>query len=113
MAAACLRLIPPIRMGFRVPLTIIVSGTEGLSLINSTTAGVRRAALLDIGRFSEDISRGEASITWVALAMRYGMAHSGRVTATYNRDAVNRSVQVREKEPPGSLLYLGSAEKGP
>ena len=80
----------------------------GLSLVNSTTACVHRELLLKLGGFPVGIKKGPDLITWVKLARRYGMAHSGRVTATYNREAANRSAQIREKEPPGSLLYLSA-----
>jgi glycosyltransferase involved in cell wall biosynthesis len=79
---------------------------DGLSLINSTTACVRRDALLSIGGFPVGIKKGPDIITWSRLARSFEMAHTAVITAVYNRDAVNRSVQLRESEPPGSLVYL-------
>jgi glycosyltransferase involved in cell wall biosynthesis len=80
----------------------------GLSLVNSTTACVHRESLLKLGGFPVGVKIGPDLITWVKLARLYGMAHSGRVTATYNRDAVNRVSKIRKKEPPGSLIYLSA-----
>lgn len=78
----------------------------GLSLINSSTACVRRAPFLEIGGFPVGVHRGEDLIVWMKMARSFGMAHSATVTAIYNRDAVNRSSNLREPEVPGSLLYL-------
>lgn len=79
---------------------------DGLSLINSTTACLRRDALLSIGGFPVGIKKGPDIITWSRLARSFEMAHAAEITAVYNRNAVNRSVQLREIEPPGSLVYL-------
>ncbi|MEQ1620719.1 MAG: glycosyltransferase [Methylococcales bacterium] len=84
----------------------------GLSLINSSTACIRRDALIAIGGFPEGINRGEDIIVWIKLARQYAMAHTATVTAIYNRDAVNRSVKLRETEAPGSLIYLAELLNG-
>ena len=78
----------------------------GFSLIHSSTACVRKASFLEIGGFPVGVRRGEDLIAWIKMARSYGMAHSAKVTAIYNRDALNRSSDLRESEVPGSLLYL-------
>jgi glycosyltransferase involved in cell wall biosynthesis len=78
----------------------------GLSLVISSTAVVSRQALLDIGGFPNQVKRGEDLVVWFKLASAAGMAHAAKITAIYNRDAVNRSVGLREQEAPGSLVYL-------
>ena len=79
--------------------------SRGLSIINASTACVDRDALIAIGGFPEDVSRGEDIIVWIKLAQHCGMAHAAVRTAVYNRDAVNRSVKLRETKPPESLVY--------
>jgi glycosyltransferase involved in cell wall biosynthesis len=78
----------------------------GLSLVISSTAAVSKQTLLDIGGFPDQVKRGEDLVVWFKLANAAGMAHAARVTAIYNRDAVNRSTGLRECEAPGSLVYL-------
>lgn len=80
--------------------------SQGLSLVNSTTACVRRDALQQVGGFPLGVRRGPDVITWIKLALRYPVAHAQVVTAVYNQQAVNRSDAHREVEPPGSLLYM-------
>lgn len=79
---------------------------NGLSLINSTTACVRKDAMLSVGGFPVGVKKGPDLIAWTRLALDYEVAHAAVITAVYNRDAVNRSVRMRESEAPGSLLYL-------
>lgn len=79
---------------------------NGLSLINSTTACVRKDAMLSVGGFPVGVKKGPDLIAWTRLALDYEMVHAAVITAVYNRDAVNRSVRLRESEPPGSLLFL-------
>lgn len=78
----------------------------GLSLINSSTACVKRTSFLEIGGFPVGVRRGEDLVVWMKMAKLFGMAHSATVTVIYNRDSVNRSLAWREPEAPGSLLYL-------
>jgi len=78
----------------------------GLSLVTSSTAVVSRQALLEIGGFPDQLKRGEDLVVWFKLASAGGMAHAAKMTAIYNRDAVNRSSSLREQEAPGSLVYL-------
>jgi glycosyltransferase involved in cell wall biosynthesis len=80
----------------------------GLSLINATTACVTRRAFFDVGGFPLGMRRGEDLVLWIKLAARFKMAHSATITAIYNRDAINRSVNFRETSAPGSLLFLRS-----
>ncbi|MDE8344076.1 MAG: glycosyltransferase family A protein [Acidocella sp.] len=80
----------------------------GLSLVNSTTACITRQAFDDVGGFPLNVKRGEDLVFWMKLAQRFPVAHATIVTAIYNRDAVNRSVVLREQAAPGSLLYLQS-----
>lgn len=89
-----------------------VRHADGLSFVSSSTTCVHRKALLDIGGFPENIKKGEDIIVWIKLAQGFGMAHSSKVTATWNKNAVNRSSKVFEKEPPGSLLYLSGILQG-
>jgi len=78
----------------------------GLSLVISSTAVVPRQKLLEIGGFPDQVKRGEDLVVWFKLANAAGMAHAAKMTAIYNRDAVNRSSSLREQEAPGSLVYL-------
>jgi hypothetical protein len=77
-----------------------------LSLVNSSTACVRKAALVEVGGFPVGVCRGEDTIAWVKLALRHPVAHAEVLTAIYNQQASNRSINLREAEPPGSLQYL-------
>lgn len=79
---------------------------HGLSLVNSSTACVRRNAVELLGGFPENIRIGEDIILWVKLFERFGMAHIGTVSAVYQRDAVNRSTEITAVTP-GSLTFLG------
>jgi glycosyltransferase involved in cell wall biosynthesis len=78
----------------------------GLSLALPSTACVAKPALQEIGGFPEDMKRGEDLVVWFKLSARFGMAHAARVTVINNRDAVNRSISLREPGPPAALLYL-------
>jgi len=69
-------------------------------------ACVNREMLLHLGGFPVGVRRGEDIVTWIKLAIEFGMAHAAKVTAIYNRDAVNRSIAFQAKEPPESLVYL-------
>lgn len=79
---------------------------KNLSLVNSTTACVKKNEFLEIGGFPVGMKRGEDLVVWFKLARAFGMAHAAKITAIYNRDAVNRSADLREQEVPGSLTYL-------
>lgn len=85
--------------------------TQGLSLVNSSTACVNRRAIKYVGGFPVGVRRGEDIIVWIELALKYTMAHAEIVTAVYNQQAVNRSDVHREFEPPGSLLYMANLLK--
>ena len=86
---------------------------RGLSLVTSSTACARRAPLMAIGGFPVNVRQGEDVITWIKLALGNGAAHSSRVTAIYNRDAVNRAANSSGKQTPESLLFLaGLLSKG-
>jgi glycosyltransferase involved in cell wall biosynthesis len=78
----------------------------GLSLALPSTACVARPALQDIGGFPEAMKRGEDLVVWFKLSAKFGMAHAARVTVINKRDAVNRSILIREPGPPAALLYL-------
>jgi len=78
----------------------------GLSLVLPSTACVAKPALQDIGGFPEDMQRGEDLVAWFRLSAKFGMAHAARVTVINNRDAVNRSILIRETGPPGALVFL-------
>jgi glycosyltransferase involved in cell wall biosynthesis len=78
----------------------------GLSLVIPSTAAVSKQALLEAGGFPDQVKRGEDLVVWFKLASAAGMAHAAKITAIYNRDAVNRSTGLREPEAPGSLIYL-------
>lgn len=79
---------------------------KGLSIINSSTACVRRSAVLAVGGFPVGVKRGPDVMTWIKLALHGKTAHVNLPTAVYNQDAENRSIELREQEPPGSLVYL-------
>ncbi len=73
----------------------------GLSLVNSSTAAVSRVKALALDGFPCGIRRGEDIILWTKLFLSAGMAHAPIRTAIYHRDALNRSSDLREQEPPG------------
>lgn len=79
---------------------------NGLSLVNSSTACVRRPELLQVGGFPVGVRRGEDIITWINLALRFPVAHVRIATSVFNQQAVNRTDALRETEAPGSLKYL-------
>jgi glycosyltransferase involved in cell wall biosynthesis len=83
-----------------------VSYANGLSLVNSSTACVRKDALESVGGFPLGVKRGEDVITWVKMALAHPVAHASVVTAVFNQDAVNRSDLNHETQPPGSLLFM-------
>lgn len=85
-----------------------LSLANNLSLINSSTACIRKDIFIDIGGFPIGMKRGEDLVTWIRMARTSGMAHAAKITAIYNRNAINRSSALREKQAPGSLLYLQS-----
>lgn len=82
------------------------SYANGLSLVNSSTACVRKDALEAVGCFPVGVKRGEDVIAWVKMALAHPVAHASVVTAVFNQEAVNRSDLNRETEPPGSLLFM-------
>lgn len=79
---------------------------RGLALVNSSTACVRRSALLESGGFPVGVRRGEDIITWINLALHFPVAHAHIATAVFNQQAVNRTDTLRETEAPGSLQHL-------
>lgn len=79
---------------------------NGLSLVNSSTACVKRGVALELGGFPVGVKRGEDIILWVRLALNGLVAHKSVTTAVYNQVADNRSTLMRAHEPPGSLVYL-------
>lgn len=89
------------------------SYSDGLSLVNSSTACVRKTNLQTIGGFPIGVRRGPDVITWIKLALLYQVAHSAKATSIYNQEAINRSNQLREVEPPGSLIFISELIKSP
>ncbi len=79
---------------------------KNFSLVNSSTACVKKNTFIKTGGFPVGMRRGEDLVAWIRMARAFGMAHAARVTAIYNRDAVNRSTELREQSAPGSLIYL-------
>lgn len=77
-----------------------------LSMIFPSTSCTHRDSMIAIGGFPEGVKRGEDVIVWVKMALRYGMAHSSRVTAIYDRDATNRVADLPDTEAPTSLFFL-------
>lgn len=92
--------------GFCLVEDFFGSFATGLSLVNSSTAVVSREKALATGGFPSGVRRGEDIILWARLFLSAGMAHAPIRTAIYHRDALNRSIDLREQEPPGSLVYL-------
>lgn len=89
-----------------------VAFSSGLALVNSTTACVKRAAILEVGGFPVGVARGEDIVCWVNLALRYPVAHAEVVTAVYEQAAVNRSVGLKESQAPGSLQHIAKLLSG-
>jgi glycosyltransferase involved in cell wall biosynthesis len=82
------------------------SYANGLSLVNSSTACIRKDALEAVGCFPVGVKRGEDVVAWVKMALAHPVAHASVVTAVFNQEAVNRSDLNRETQPPGSLLFM-------
>lgn len=82
--------------------------SRNLSLVHSSTAVVRRTALLDVGGFPAGVRRGEDIIVWLKLAQRYRVAHRERVTAVFDQRAVARTDALRESQAPGSLQFMAT-----
>lgn len=80
--------------------------SKGLSLVNSSTACVRKEALIAVNGFPIGVKRGEDIICWINLALNYKVAHAEIVTTYYNQNAVNRSTTTKETAPPASLIFL-------
>jgi glycosyltransferase involved in cell wall biosynthesis len=78
----------------------------GFSLVNSSAACVRKSALKTVGGFKVGESRGEDIVAWVRLALSYPVAHVNLITVVYNKDAANRTSQLRAHKVPYSLRYL-------
>lgn len=85
---------------------------NGLSLVNSSTACVKRYVAIELGGFPVGVRRGEDIILWVRLALHGQVAHKSITTAVYNQPADNRSTLMRAHEPPGSLVYLSQLVTG-
>ena len=81
---------------------------KGLALANSTTSCVNKDSFNEIGGFPVGIRRGEDIVTWINLALRFPVAHAEVATAIYNQAAVNRTDQLRESVPPGSLKHIAA-----
>lgn len=77
-----------------------------LAMIIPSTACVLRESMIAIDGFPLGVKRGEDVIVWIKLALHYGVAHSSRVTAVYNRDAINRVADMPDNDAPTSLSYL-------
>jgi hypothetical protein len=79
---------------------------QGMALINSSTACVARPAFSRSGGFPVGVKRGEDVYLWLKIAMADALAHSARVCARINRDAVNRSNVGGSAEIPHYMAYL-------
>jgi len=96
--------VPP---GFRGRIEdVLGTFARGLALINSSTACVPRDAFIRSGGFPVGVKRGEDVYLWLRVALAEGLVHSARVSARYNRDAVNRSNANVSAEIPYYLVYL-------
>lgn len=80
--------------------------SKGLSIVNSSTACVKKSVLIEVGGFPVGIRRGPDIMTWISIALAYPVAHTNIPTSVFNQEAVNRSDLHRETEPPNSLLML-------
>lgn len=82
-----------------------------LCLVHSSSVLVKREHLVRIGGFPVGVRRGEDIITWVRLALDGNLAHIERPTVVHDQSADNRSIAIRERQPPGALAYLGNLLK--
>jgi glycosyltransferase involved in cell wall biosynthesis len=85
---------------------------KDLSLVNASTACVKRRVALGLGGFPVGVKRGEDIILWVRLALHGVVAHKSVTTAVYNQVAENRCTQLLAHEPPGSLVFLSQLLTG-
>lgn len=79
---------------------------DDLSLVCSSTACVNKKIFTDVGGFPVGVRRGEDIVVWIKLALKAPVAHVACITATYNRDGVNRGESIKEVDPSGALLYM-------
>lgn len=77
-----------------------------LALVHSSSACASAECLRAIGGFPLGVTRGEDLIVWITLATDYGIAHSNRRTAVYNKNAENRASSIAVVQLPESLLFL-------
>jgi glycosyltransferase involved in cell wall biosynthesis len=79
---------------------------KGLSLINSSTACVRRDALNGDMIFPVGVTRGEDLHLWIRLIAKYGICHSSSRTVIINRDAIDRSAHKSLREIPAYFFEV-------
>lgn len=82
---------------------------RSFSLVNSSTACLPRSIFKEIGEFPLGIRTGEDVVVWMKAALAQGMAYSTEVGTRVNRDAVNRSNQVRDEGVPYYIVWLDEA----
>jgi len=80
--------------------------SNGLSLVNSTTACIPRSLLLSIDGFPDGVNKGEDVCVWLDAAIKRGFVFSSRVSACVNRDAQCRSDTNKTSEIPYFLKWL-------
>lgn len=78
----------------------------GLSLINSSTACIKKDVFNDIGGFPEGVTKGEDVYVWIKAALQGEAAYSARCSAVYNQEAENRSGYIATVEYPYYLKWL-------
>lgn len=63
----------------------------------TSVVGIRKGVFQENGGFPEGVWYGEDTCLWGRIALRYPVAFSWNIGATYHKDAINR---LSDKEPP-------------
>lgn len=81
------------------------------AIINSSTACIKRCALLEVSGFPEGISRGEDIITWLRLGEVGDFSGSTTASVVYDRNVHGSASSMPLIEAPESLTYIASQSR--
>lgn len=76
------------------------------SIINSSTACVRRESMLQVSGFPEGVGRGEDIVTWLRVGEVGEFAGANAISAVYDRHVQGSASSMPLREVPESLLYI-------
>jgi glycosyltransferase involved in cell wall biosynthesis len=75
--------------------------------LSSSSVVMPKNVFQELGGFPEGITQGADKMLWVRLGMKYPVAYSPSIQATYHRDAMNRACNAFEPEPATARLIDG------